>query len=492
MSKRIRDSSLRDTHEEYASLFRQHCNRVLIRFDRTKRVEGVDQLILMYALFYLNPNALPRASIVAQAQLPLTSTVGRVSHPDVFAWSPLSSVLDQLADDMNSDAILTAVKDLEELADGREELGEQLSNSERGADADDDEEHTAASELEELVGSGVFWSLCASYLECRCAMDAQQCNLESFHKTEVEALVSSLPDEELSAVAGDVSALLGCPVDRIAYHGNTAECGQSVHHGIDRDVFALVRCIARHRWILKQVRSFEKRHRRQAPELTAEQLAMIQRMEEAAVLANATSTMGGGDMGVGLDFVPDDQYLTDTAAKDNEAPLQEDENFFKDEVHDYYLRRNAGARTGAQPPHHHQQQGGHRQQHVQPQQLVKPNRYCKVKTGYNWTQYNKTHYTRSNPPPKTVMWYEFTLFYPLLIQNKKVNWGRIYRIEDVEQGFNDEFCLLVFAPGPPYADVAYRIVRRQWDTRPGAVRCSFDAKGKFRLFFKFSNSNYKR
>jgi hypothetical protein len=481
-SKRVRDSSYREAFEEYGSLLRQHCNRVMIRFDRTKRVEGIDQLVLLYALHYLNPAALQRTSIVAQAQQPLLATLGRVTHPHVFAWAPLASVLDQVADDLSDDATKSAVKDLQELADLRNELGEHMANADTGGH-EDSAAGSSGAEVDEVVGTGGMWALCASYLEARLVLDVQRTSLEAFHVAEVDALIASLTNDELSEIAGDVSALLACPADRIAYDGTNGQCGRSTNRGIDVDLYSSVRATARHRYTLSQVRMFDKQYHRAAPPLTEDQQALMQRMEEAAVLAATSASLGGpiaGDMGVGLDFVPDEQYLVDTASKDNEAPLQEDENFFKDEVHDYYLRRNAGARTT------------HLSDKKVPQQLVKPNRYCKVKTGFNWTQYNKTHYTRSNPPPKTVMWYEFTLFYPLLLQNKKINWSRIYRIEDVEQGFNDEYCLLVFCPGPPYADVAYRVVRRQWDTRPGAVRCSYDAKGKFRLFFKFSNSNYKR
>lgn len=431
-------------------------------------------------MHYLNPSVLARTSVVAQAQLPLISSLGRVTHPHVFAWAPLASVLDQVADELSEDSARSAIKDLQELADARNELGEQMTNAEEEP-MPSHQASSSGSELNEVVGGGGIWALCASYLEARLVLDAQRTTLEPFHSAEIDALVASLSEEELSEVAGDVSALLACPLDRVAYSGSGGTCGRSGNHGIDIDVFATVRSTARHRYTLGQVRAYDKRYRRPVPPpLTDEQSALARRMEEAAVLAaTATSATAGGDSGVGLDFVPDDQYLVDTAAKDNDAPLQEDENFFKDEVHDYYLRRHTSGPSSQKPP------GGS-------QALIKPNRYCKVKTGFNWTQYNKTHYTRSNPPPKAVMWYEFTLFYPLLLQSKKINWGRIYRIEDVEQGFNDEYCLLVFAPGAPYADVAYRIVRRQWDTRPGAVRCSYDAKGKFRLFFKFSNSNYKR
>ncbi|KEG06091.1 hypothetical protein DQ04_15991000 [Trypanosoma grayi] len=196
------------------------------------------------------------------------------------------------------------------------------------------------------------------------------------------------------------------------------------------------------------------------------------------------------DIGVPLDFVPNEAYMRAALEKQNDT-LGEDEELFKDEIVDYYKRHpqptapgrrgNApqDARKGAAPAE-------------EPVALVKPHRFCKVKTGYTWTQYNRTHYdSRTNPPPRSVLWYEFTLFYPALANTTR-DMSRIYHIEDTPKGPNGDYCILVFSVGPPYADVAYQIVRKQWDTRPGGVRASFDSSGTYRLFFRFTNSNYRR
>lgn len=184
--------------------------------------------------------------------------------------------------------------------------------------------------------------------------------------------------------------------------------------------------------------------------------------------------------------------------------LGEDEEIFTGELMDYYLRRRPLAAIQDQEALRRQRDGGKNSSpntSRRPQKdnndggasaLIKPDRVCKVKTGYSWTQYNRTHYdSRTNPPPKSVMWYDFTLFYPALAKTKR-NPLSFFRVEDTPKGPTDEYCLLVFSVGPPYADVAYRIERKQWDPRRGGVRISFDANGKFRLFFRFSNSNYRR
>lgn len=184
--------------------------------------------------------------------------------------------------------------------------------------------------------------------------------------------------------------------------------------------------------------------------------------------------------------------------------LGEDEEIFTGELMDYYLRRRPLAVIQDQDALRRQRDGGrssspNTSRRIQKDNidgdssaLIKPDRVCKVKTGYTWTQYNRTHYdSRTNPPPKSVMWYDFTLFYPALAKTKR-NPLTFFCVEDTPKGPTDEYCLLVFSVGPPYADVAYRIERKQWDPRRGGVRISFDANGKFRLFFRFSNSNYRR
>lgn len=277
----------------------------------------------------------------------------------------------------------------------------------------------------------------------------------------------------------------------------------------------------------QQLQRFSQDQRVAAPpELTAAQQAVIAEEEEQmaqARLRRQEAQYGG----VALDHVPDEAYYqrmlrsaygSPTADVEEQEQstvdgvgLSEDEELFTGEVMDYYLRKQTLETIKEQGEAQKAQPGGpveHRQRPYSSGRrsnadvgdrgngssgvLVKPDRVCKVKTGFTWTQYNRTHYdSRTNPPPKSVMWYDFTLFYPALARTRR-NPMTFFRVEDTPNGPNDIYCLLVFSVGPPYADVAYRIERKQWDPRRGGVRISFDANGKFRLFFRFSNSNYRR
>eukprot|EP00939_MAST-03C_sp_MAST-3C-sp1_P002180 g2180.t1 len=117
----------------------------------------------------------------------------------------------------------------------------------------------------------------------------------------------------------------------------------------------------------------------------------------------------------------------------------------------------------------------------------KPRYFNRVKTGYDWNKYNKTHYDHDNPPPKTVQGYKFNIFYPDLIDRQKVPQ---YVLEPCE-GTN-EFCIIRFTAGPPYEDVAFKIVNKEWATqRKRGFRCVFQ-RGNLQLSFNFKRHFYRR
>lgn len=220
----------------------------------------------------------------------------------------------------------------------------------------------------------------------------------------------------------------------------------------------------------------------------------LARQAGLAAAAAQGDVSSAGVLGIPLDYVPDDQYYRRLLEQQHEDPLGEDEEVYKDEVVDYYLRhpQQADSAEGSTGDPRRRYNKSNARPSQAPDALVKPHRYCRVKTGFTWTQYNRTHYdSRTNPPPRAVLWYEFTLFYPALVNTTR-DMRSIFRIEDTPKGPDDTYCLLVFSVGQPYADVAYRIVKKQWDTRRGGVRISFDASGKYKLFFRFTNSNYRR
>lgn len=117
----------------------------------------------------------------------------------------------------------------------------------------------------------------------------------------------------------------------------------------------------------------------------------------------------------------------------------------------------------------------------------KPRYFNRVKTGFDWNKYNKTHYDKETPPPKVVQGYKFNMFYPDLIDR---NDAPRYYLQDIPG--EDDFCLIRFTAGPPYEDVAFKIVKKEWnyDAKHG-FRCKFE-RGVLSLYFQFKRYFYRR
>jgi len=116
----------------------------------------------------------------------------------------------------------------------------------------------------------------------------------------------------------------------------------------------------------------------------------------------------------------------------------------------------------------------------------KPRFFNRVKTGYEWNKYNQTHYDHDNPPPKMVQGYKFNVFYPDLIDKTK---APTYYLEKSD---SDETCTLRFHAGPPYEDVAFKIVNREWNlSHRFGFRVVFD-RGVLQLYFNFKRWRYRR
>ena len=113
----------------------------------------------------------------------------------------------------------------------------------------------------------------------------------------------------------------------------------------------------------------------------------------------------------------------------------------------------------------------------------KPRYFNRVQMGYEWNKYNQTHYDHDNPPPKVVQGYKFNVFYPDLIDKTKAPTFRIERENGRKRGQSfapageEDTCLIRFMSGPPYEDLAFRIVDKEWDysaKRERGFRSSFD------------------
>jgi len=113
----------------------------------------------------------------------------------------------------------------------------------------------------------------------------------------------------------------------------------------------------------------------------------------------------------------------------------------------------------------------------------KPRYFNRVQMGYEWNKYNQTHYDQDNPPPKVVQGYKFNIFYPDLIDKTKAPTFRIIREGGRKRGESfaaageEDTCLIRFIAGPPYEDIAFRVVDREWDysaKRDRGFKSSFD------------------
>lgn len=116
----------------------------------------------------------------------------------------------------------------------------------------------------------------------------------------------------------------------------------------------------------------------------------------------------------------------------------------------------------------------------------KPRYFNRVHTGYNWTKYNRTHYDKDNPPPKSVQGYRFNIFYPDLIDRSVTPTFRTKKTD------NPDVAIITFSAGAPYEDVAFRIVDRPWErSHRRGYRCCFE-RGVLMLWFNLQRYRYRR
>lgn len=117
----------------------------------------------------------------------------------------------------------------------------------------------------------------------------------------------------------------------------------------------------------------------------------------------------------------------------------------------------------------------------------KPRYFNRVHTGFEWNKYNQTHYDMDNPPPKIVQGYKFNIFYPDLIDKSTTPEYFLTPCSD-----NRDFAILRFHAGPPYEDIAFKIVNREWEySYKRGFRCQFH-NNIFQLWFHFKRYRYRR
>jgi len=117
----------------------------------------------------------------------------------------------------------------------------------------------------------------------------------------------------------------------------------------------------------------------------------------------------------------------------------------------------------------------------------KPRFFNRVRTGYQWTAYNRKHYgsDKEAMPPRMVMGYKFNIFYPDLIDKSN---PPTYSVKPESK----EYSILTFHAGPPYEDIAFRVVNKEWEmNHRRGFRCVFD-RGVLSLVFNLKRYRYRR
>ena len=116
----------------------------------------------------------------------------------------------------------------------------------------------------------------------------------------------------------------------------------------------------------------------------------------------------------------------------------------------------------------------------------KPKYFNHVRTGWDWNKYNQSHYDMDNPPPRTVHGYKFNIFYPDLIDKSAT--PKFF----LEAADSPDFAILRFHAGPPYEDVAFKILNKEWEhARKSGFRSVFN-RGVLQLHFNFKRRFYRR
>ncbi|SIO73322.1 Cactus-binding C-terminus of cactin protein [Babesia microti strain RI] len=124
--------------------------------------------------------------------------------------------------------------------------------------------------------------------------------------------------------------------------------------------------------------------------------------------------------------------------------------------------------------------------------LRKPRFFNRVKTGYDWTKYNQMHYDEDNPPPRLVQGYKFNIFYPDLLDPTKPPRWTLERDAECGDAEFPETTIIRFNAGPPYQDLTFRIINKEWalDKHRG-FKNTFE-KGILQLHFTFKKMRYRR
>ena len=204
-----------------------------------------------------------------------------------------------------------------------------------------------------------------------------------------------------------------------------------------------------------------------------------------------------------LEFVPETPasngvLATKERSFGHEHPQQDDSNRTTNSMYDREVAR--GVAEDEEVFASEEQLNANQPQWADEYRPRKPRYFNRVQMGYEWNKYNQTHYDHDNPPPKVVQGYKFNVFYPDLIDSTKAPTYKIIRDDGRKRGQTfapageEDTCTIRFIAGPPYEDIAFRIVDREWDysaKRERGFKSSFD-KGILQLHFQFKKVFYRK
>lgn len=71
-------------------------------------------------------------------------------------------------------------------------------------------------------------------------------------------------------------------------------------------------------------------------------------------------------------------------------------------------------------------------------------------------------------------------------------WFCRYHLEPCADGENNEFVIIRFTAGPPYEDIAFKILNKEWDKHPKAGFLRVFDRGVLQVNFNFKRVFYRR
>lgn len=115
----------------------------------------------------------------------------------------------------------------------------------------------------------------------------------------------------------------------------------------------------------------------------------------------------------------------------------------------------------------------------------RPHFFVRVKLGYEWNSFNRGHYSKEDPPPRSVYGYRFSVFFPEKLTAEPPRYSLRVRPDPAVAD-------LVFEGGPPYEPLGFAVVHAPWDMADRkSFKCVFEG-GVFHLNFDFLRARAKR